>query len=303
MGILKRLEDQTTGDDPIPIRADDAPGKESRKRETALYASTNLTFFETNRPHDYGRDYVAFFGTCFRRLDPDYYAWLRHKMDLAKKAASSGGITTETFDTLRTRFNVIHAWAIAYLEEEALCSALQSLDLKTYAPPRIDSLDRRPNAAPPVPKASSPALPPYLYPQDGDWRFTQRVRSSAVTKVDAIRDQAISLGWSYTRLYQNRGRFRFPCGEDYGLVCFLDENKRIGEVTRQSIEIVGSPPNESRLRFYNPRKWINHGSRKRPAKREIPICQRQGRAAAGFGPPSPATLHGPAVGPGQYAIL
>ena len=65
MGILKRLEDQTTGDDPIPIRADDAPGKESRKRETALYASTNLTFFETNRPHDYGRDYVAFFGTCF----------------------------------------------------------------------------------------------------------------------------------------------------------------------------------------------------------------------------------------------
>ncbi len=101
-------------------------------------------------------------------------------------------------------------------------------------------------------KASSPATRPYLYPRDGDWRFTQRVRTSAVPKVDAIRDQALSLGWREARLYQNRGRFRFPCGEDYGLVCFLDENKRIGEVTRQSIEIVGPTPQEYRLSFYNP---------------------------------------------------
>ena len=259
MGILKRLEDQTTGDDPIPIRADDAPGKESRKRETALYASTNLTFFETNRPHDYGRDYVAFFGTCFRQLDPDYHAWLRHKMALAKQAAGSGRFTAEAFDKLRTRFNEIHAWAMERFGEQALRAAVRSLDPQTYAPPRIDGLDNRPAAPPPGRKQMPEAVPPYLFPEDGDWRFTQRVRSSAVPKVDAIRDQAISLGWSYTRLYQNRGRFRFPCGEDYGLVCFLDENKRVGEVTWQSIEIVGPPPQENRLRFYNPevdQPWI-----------------------------------------------
>ena len=59
--------------------------------------------------------------------------------------------------------------------------------------------------------------------------------------------------------YQNRGRFRFPCGEDYGLVCFLDDNKRIGQVTRQYIEIVYPPPQDNRLRFFNPdveQPWI-----------------------------------------------
>ncbi len=54
------------------------------------------------------------------------------------------------------------------------------------------------------------------------------------------------------RLYRNRGRFRSPCGEDYGLVCFVDGDERIGEITCQSIEIVGPPPRETVLRFYNP---------------------------------------------------
>ena len=259
MSLLKILERQKAGDDdPIPIRKDDAPATESSKRETALYAATNLKSWETDEPHHFARD-VGIDGTCFRRLDPDYYAWLRHRMDLAKKRVGSGRLSAQAFNTLRTRFNEIHAWAIEHLGDEDLRSAVQSLDPKDYAPPRIDSLDRRPNAAPPVPKASPPAVPPYLYPQDGDWRFTQKVRSPAVPQVDAIRDQALSLGWSEARLYQNRGRFRFPCGEDYGLVCFLDENKRVGEVTRQSIEIVGPPPNENRLRFFNPevdQPWI-----------------------------------------------
>ena len=251
MSHLKRIEDHTTGDDPIPIREQDVPGKESRRRETALYASTNLTFFETSQPHDYGRDFVGVFGTCFRRLDPDYYAWLRHRMDLAKKRVGSGRLSAQAFDMLRTRFNEIHAWAIEHLGDEALRAAVQSLDPKTYAPPRIDAFDGRSDRVRP-PVKETPAVPPYLFPEDGDWRVIQRVRSSAVPQVDAIRDQALSLGWSEARLYQNRGRFRFPCGEDYGLVCFLDERKRIGEVTRQSIEIVGPPPNENRLRFYNP---------------------------------------------------
>ena len=259
MSLLKILERQKAGDnDPNPIREDRVPGKESNQRESVLYAATSLKSWETAEPDHFATD-IGIDGTCFRRLDPDYYAWLRHKMELAKQAIQSGRLTAQIFDKLRTRFNEIHAWAIEHLGEEALRSAVQSLNPKTYAPPRIDSLDRRPNAAPPVPKASPPAAAPYLYPQDGDWRFTQRVRSTAVPKVDAIRDQALSLGWREARLYQNRGRFRFPCGEDYGLVCFLDENKRIGEVTRQSIEIIGPTPQEYRLSFYNPevdQPWI-----------------------------------------------
>ena len=129
-------------------------------------------------------------------------------MELAKKAANSGRLPLQAFDALRTRFNAVHAWAMEHLGDEKLRSAVQALDPKAYAPPRIDSLDGR--LAPAAPKKTSPATRPYLFPEDGDWRFTQKVRSSAVAKVDAIRDQALSLGWREAQLYQNRGRFRFP---------------------------------------------------------------------------------------------
>ena len=101
----------------------------------------------------------------------------------------------------------------------------------------------------------------YLFPKDGELPFAEKVLPSAVAKVDAIRDQALALGWNEAQLYQTRGRFRFPFGSDYGLVCFIGYDKRVGEVTKQHIEIVvGSPPRESRLRFYNPdvdQPWLS----------------------------------------------
>ena len=90
---------------------------------------------------------------------------------------------------------------------------------------RLDPINRQPTDAPRELTRTAPTVPPHLFPEDGDWKFTQPVRSSTVPKVDAIRDQALSLGWSEAQLYQNRGRFRFPCGQDYGLVCFLEEDK------------------------------------------------------------------------------
>ena len=184
MSLLKLLQEQTGDDDTIPIREDAVSNKESSKRETVRYAVTNLESWETDEPHHYARD-VGIDGTCFRRLDPDYYAWLRHKMELAKKAAGERRITTQAFDALRTRFNVIHAWAMAHFGEEALRLAVQTLDPKRYAPPRLDPVDGQPTEASPPPKSSSPAVPPYLFPEDGDWKFTQPVRSSALPKVDA----------------------------------------------------------------------------------------------------------------------
>ena len=116
---------------------------------------------------------------------------------------------------------------------------------------RLDPINRQSTDAPRELTHTLPTVPPHLFPEDGDWKFTQPVRSSIVPKVDAVRDQARSLGWSEAQLYQNRGRFRFPCGQDYGLVCFLEGDKRIGKVTRQSIEIIGPPPHENWLYFYN----------------------------------------------------
>jgi len=270
VSLLKIMTEQTAGDT-TPIEVDGAipdgsvkeTGRESSKnvvsgedgtrQGTALYAATNLESWETDKPHYYARD-VGIDGTCFRRLDPAYYAWLRYKMGLAKKAADSERLSAQAFEALRTRFNSIHAWAIERFGEDELLSAIQSLDPKAYPPPVLETFGRD-DPPPPVqtkPEKKPPATPQYFFPKEGDWRFTRKVPPSAVAKVDAVRDQALSLGWSEVKLYQNRGRFRFPCGQDYGLVCFLDENERIGEVTRQYIEIIGPPPRENRLRFYNP---------------------------------------------------
>ena len=219
---------------------------------TALYAATNLDSWETDKTRYFARD-VGIDGVCYRRLDPEYYAWLRHKMALAKKALETARLDPASFDGLRTRFNAIHARAVERFGENELLAAVRSLDPKTYPPPAIAKDHQVSNSFPsPAACPSAPAVERYLCPKDGEWRFTENVPPSAVDKVKGIRDQAISLGWSEARLYQNRGRFRFPCGEDYGLVCFVDDNERIGEVTRQYIEIIGPPPRENRLRFHNP---------------------------------------------------
>ena len=227
-------------------------GEDKTTQGTTLYAATNLESWKTDKPHYFARD-VGIYGSCFRRLDPDYYAWLRHKMNVAKKAADSGRLPSQAFETLRSRFNVIHAWAMKNVGEKALLDAVRSLNLRSYPPPVLDGLvgNARHLSGRAVPNKSPLLAPHYLFPKEGDWRFTRKVSAPAVAKVDAIRDQALSLGWSEAMLCQNRGRFRFPYGQEYGLVCFVDKMECIGEVTPQHIEIIGPSPGENRLRFYN----------------------------------------------------
>lgn len=230
----------------------DTPRTGKADSTPAIYVATTLESWETDKPYQFVRD-VRICGICYRRLDPEYYAWLRHKMECARKAAQSGRLPALAFDELRTRFNEIHAWAMKHLGEESLLAAVKSLEPKEYDPPANRSLfqdDEDSSFA--LRNKPEPAAPSYMFPKDGDWPNHHPVPASAVAKVDAVRDQALSLGWSEDRLYRNRGRFRFPCGEDYGLVCFLEENQRIGQVTRRYIEIVGPPPRENVLRFHNP---------------------------------------------------
>lgn len=238
---------------PLPIASAEAP---------VLYVATNLTCWETDSRRGIWRE-VVYDRVCYRRLDPEYYAWLRYKMDLAKKALESGGLDPTAFDELRIRFNLIHGWAVDRFGEDALHRAVSKLDPKTYSPPTVDDVRRDDSrTCPQNDHASDSAIQSadsYLHPKDGDWHFSKKVSSSTIAKVNAIRDHAISLGWNEARLYQNRGRFRFPGGEDYGLVCFINDNNRIGEVTAEYIEIIGPPPRGNRLRFYNPasdQSWI-----------------------------------------------
>jgi hypothetical protein len=202
----------------------------------AMYVSTSLEQWITNEPTRFARD-VQIDDTAYRRLDPEYYAWLRSKMTIAKSAVAAGKLSASQFDDLRARFNAMQDWATVTFGESRLLEAIRKLDARTYAPPIAEPwTEHRP----------WPGESPSGRDQGP---FTQPVSDHAIRCVNAIRDRALELGWTHEALYQARGRLRFPFGNDYGLVCFLGPEDRVGAVTTGDIEIIGPPPLEQRHRF------------------------------------------------------
>jgi hypothetical protein len=174
--------------------------------------------------------------TAYRRLDPEYYAWLRSKMHMAKLAVLARQLSQEAVNATRDSFNRIHEWAMAHFGEAALQDAVRTLDARDYRPPVAEPWDNRPA----LPSAGRPAMD-----------------AEALALADAIREQAISLGWTQEQLYATAK----PLSQNRGLVSYLNPGDRIGEVTRQSIEIIGPPPREVHTRFYNmavEQPWIRH---------------------------------------------
>ena len=77
--------------------------------------------------------------------------------------------------------------------------------------------------------------------------------------VDAIREEALALSWTMDGLYRSENYERRPFVGGYGLVCYIEPGWRIGQITRQAIELIGPPPAEPRMRFYNPdveQPWV-----------------------------------------------
>jgi hypothetical protein len=193
-----------------------------------LYVSTGLTQWSTDQPAAFARD-VQVNDTAYRRLDPEFYAWLRSKMTLVRLAHQAGQIDAVEYEQIRSRFNAVHEWAIEHLGEAALLNAVHTLDARTYQPPVAE--------AEPKPKSDQAA---------------DQAVSAATAIVDAIRDQALSLGWTEERLYAAP-----KVGHERGLVTYLKPGDQIGEVTTQSIEII--LPDGVRQRFYNPdvdQPWV-----------------------------------------------
>jgi hypothetical protein len=158
-------------------------------------------------------------------------------MDKAHMAYQAGKLAEDHWNTLRERFYPLHDWAIEIYGKEAIVEA-------------ISRPQQNPFLAKAVSSTNEPATE-HRYPLVGEYSHLRPVGPAALAQVDAIRDEAIAFGWTEKGLYQNRGNFTFPYGQDYGLICFLDKGNRIGNVTRQYIEIIGLPPHENRLRFYN----------------------------------------------------
>lgn len=223
-GPQSLLPSETSG---VPVKsgADSESGTLEHQSRVEMFVSTCLRTWTTDRPHIFARD-VQINDTAYRRLDPEYFAWLRSRMTMAKLAANAGQISREEFDGLREKFNTLQDWAIRRFSEPALLGAVRDLDTRTYEPP--------------VAEPDSPPQPS---------RPAEAVKDTVLAKVDAIRERAVSLGWTTDQLYATGPSGRFGVSHDRGLVCYLKPQDEIGEVTRQSIEII--LPNGVRQRFYN----------------------------------------------------
>lgn len=203
-----------------------------------LFVSTSLATWTTASPEQFARDFQIN-DTMYRRLDPEYYAWLRSRMVLAKKAATAGQLDAASFEDLRLRFNAVHEWAVGHFGESRLLAAVRAIRPAEYNPPVAE--DDRPCV--PATRTRRSA---------GD-----HISSEAIAMVEAIAGHAVSLGWKRERLCGTGGNGAFDPRR--GLVCLLKPGDRIGEVTSQSIEIVHPPPSQVRHRFYNPdveQPWV-----------------------------------------------
>jgi len=229
------------------------------KTSTAPFVATNLSVYRGEVDPGQAGD-ITLDGLPYRRLDPVYYAWLRSRMEKARKAWQAGKLDEASYSSLKEHFNAIHDEAVRLFGESTLLQAVRTLDPKTYpAPTRCseESSSRIPgngdaerqgekveqeNPQPsPRPKKLPPDLDPaFHFPEADDpaFPFHQHVRSSALAKVRAIEEQALSAGWTLPELYQNRGRFRFPYGQDWGIACFIDPDQKLGAVTSLAIELI-----------------------------------------------------------------
>jgi hypothetical protein len=221
------------------MSAQAAPLPSGAPERRELFVSTALDTWLTEHGAAFARD-VQVNDTAYRCLDPEYYAWLRSRMMLAKAAASNGQLGLDAFDDLRHRFNAIHQWAVERFGEQTLVAAVRSLNAREYVPP-----------------VAEPDLSHHRVASVITDRNVVAVAPEAAGLVDAIRDRALALGWTLESLYQTRGSIRYPLGKDYGVVCYLKAGDRIGDVSTHSIEII--LPNNIRQRFYNPnvdQPWI-----------------------------------------------
>ena len=216
-----------------------------RARAPVPWVSTDLRILRPEPAWRLAPDF-AMDARCYRKLDPEYFAWLRSRMLEVSAAHKAGRVSQAAFDELRRRFNELQENAIALFGETALQDAIQASGFSRYRPPAPDAPSGRSGAKEQV--ASEKAARP-----DG-----ARSRAGAEAAVDAVRDRALELGWTHERLYGRPASS--GAGNQQCLTSALHRpGTRIGQVTRQWIEIIGPPPRENILRLYNPdveQPWV-----------------------------------------------
>jgi len=217
------------------------------KAGAATFVSTSMDVVHKGMEHaDSEIIYVG--NTPHYRLTPLFWAWLRHAFDNATRACETGKLGASTYSELLNRISRIYNTALAQYGTDAIKSAERTFTPAKWkrrrerlGKPQKPAIAEHEQNAIPEPSGS------YRYPADGTGAY-HPVSETAPALVDAIRDQAFASGWTMDQLYRNVGTVH----RDWGLVCYLGSGDKIGEITRQSIEIIRrSPSGPCALRFYN----------------------------------------------------
>lgn len=137
------------GDSSISVPAESPRVPADCNDSETLWVSTDLKTWCPRDPSFIARD-CQINDRCYRRLDPEYFAWLKLKMHGVKAAADAGRVPAEAFDEVRQRFNEVQNRAIEAFGERTLCP-------RRAVPCRLATVSTGPRSAYPHP-GSGPNL-------------------------------------------------------------------------------------------------------------------------------------------------
>lgn len=217
------------------------------KAGAATFVSTSMCVVTRGEIH--ALDEIVYDnGVAHYRLTPLFWAYLRHAFDNATRACEAGKLDGSTYSELLDRISCVYNLALAQFGEDAVKDAERTFTSAKWR----RHCERLVQGAKPIENEYEPDTPSastgaYRYPADATGAY-HPVSKTALALVDAIRDQALAAGWTLTQLYRNVG----IAHRDWGLVCYIGSEDRIGTITRQSIEIVHRSTAGTRsLHFYN----------------------------------------------------
>ena len=190
-----------------------------------IWVATDLSTLRPARPDTCPEDIIENGGKAYRRLSPDHFVWLKARFAGFKRATNNR--LDDGTREVHARFASLRALAEGLYRPPVMAEARKRLTL-TKLPSPNQALGLKPQYA------------RFAFPVDPTPRLKRSVRVTrhALAQVDAIREASLTAGWSEAELYQTRGRFAFPYGNDYGVICFVRKEQRLGRVTAKAIEII-----------------------------------------------------------------
>lgn len=213
---------------------------DSQVDPASLWVATTAHWMMLDSDPERARE-IEIDGKCYRRLDVRYWAWLTVVMDAATRAFEIGELSAANYAPLWVRFRELKAMVGDQFAEDEIEQEKHWLKLHTFAPPTTSpelKTARKPATHAEVEQLESENSVSACNCFQGQNQFSQEVSEAAIAKIDAIREQALTLEWTEQELYSTTGEFQFPMGNGWGLVCFVDDDElEIGEVTSEAIVI------------------------------------------------------------------